>query len=361
MDEKAKTKEFLKKIISLPGISGHETAVSDVIAEEWRPYTDEVKVSPVGNLYGIKKGSETKSGRTGKRLMMAVHMDGIGMTVIKISGEILYFAPIGGFDPRILPGQRVAVHAGEGDIPGIIVQLAPHLLSEPFDGKPVPLDQLVIDTGLDSETVSRKIRVGDIISYATVPQDLPTDCIAGHSLDNRASVAAVTQCLSELQRFNHAWDVYAVGTVQEETAFLGGHTSPMDIKPDLAIAIDVTFATGPGASGWETAPLESGVVIGYGANLHPALFAEIKQLCQQLDIPHTLSPQPLMSGTDADPIQITGAGVPTILLSIPLRYMHTPVEIISMKDVMRTGHLMAEFIARLEPEFTEKIIWEDPQ
>ncbi len=361
MDEKEKIKDFLKRIISLPGISGYESAVSDVIAEEWQPLTDEVIVTPVGNLYGVKKGSDTKNNRPGKRVMMAVHMDAIGMTVAEIRGEMLYFAPIGGFDPRILPGQAVTVHAAGEDLPGIIVQLAPHLLSESFHGKPVPLDQLVIDTGLDSETVSEKIRVGDIISYANLPQDLPSDCIAGHSLDNRASVAAVTQCLRELQRFNHAWDVYAVGTVQEETNFFGGSTSPVDIKPDLAIAIDVTFASGPGASGWQTAPLESGVALGFGANLHPALFEEMKRLCEQLDIPFTLSPQPLMSGTDADPIQITQAGVPTILLSIPLRYMHTPVEIIALKDVMRTGHLLAEFIARLESDFTEKIIWEDAQ
>lgn len=359
MEEKTKIKDFLKEIISLPGISGYESSVSNAIAKTWEPLVDEVKISKIGNLYGVKNGSETKNGRQGKRLMMAVHMDGIGMVIEKISGEVLYFAPIGGFDPRILPGQFVIVHSQSGEIPGVVVQLAPNLLSEPFTGKPVPLDQLVIDTGLDSETVQEKIRVGDIVSYATLPQDLPVDCIAGHSLDNRASVAAVTQCLTELQRFNHCWDVYAVGTVQEETAFLGGHTSPFDIKPDLAIAIDVTFAKGPGADGWRTVALESGVAIGFGANLHPMLFNEIKQLCEQLDIPHTISPQPLMSGTDADPIQIAGAGVPTILLSIPLRYMHTPVEIISIKDVMRTGHLLAEFIARLTPDFTEKIRWED--
>ncbi len=108
--------------------------------------------------------------------MMAVHMDGIGMVIEKISGEVLYFAPIGGFDPRILPGQFVIVHSQSGEIPGVVVQLAPNLLSEPFTGKPVPLDQLVIDTGLDSETVQEKIRVGDIVSYATLPQDLPVDC-----------------------------------------------------------------------------------------------------------------------------------------------------------------------------------------
>lgn len=361
MEEKTKIKEFLCEIISLPGISGYETPVTNAIAKAWEPFVDEVKVSKIGNLYGIKRGSPSKDGKPNKRLMLAVHMDGIGMVIAKISGELLYFAPIGGFDPRILPGQFVNIHSQKGDFPGIIVQLAPNLLSESYEGKPVPLDQLVIDTGLEEKMVKETFRVGDIISYANLPQELPTDCIAGHSLDNRASVAAVTQCLTELQHMRHSWDVFAVGTTQEETAFLGGATSPFDILPDLAIVIDVTFAKGPGADGWRTVALESGVSIGYGANLHPMLFAEIKQLCEQLDIPYTLSPQPLMSGTDADPIQITGAGVPTILLSIPLRYMHTPVEIISIKDVMRTGHLMAEFIARLSPDFTEKIVWEDEQ
>ena len=358
MDEKTSLKEFLKSIISLPGISGYETAVSSAIAAKWKPLTDEIIVSPVGNLYGIKKGFLSKNRKPSKRIMMAVHMDGIGMVIERIEKDVLYFAPIGGFDPRILPGQEVIIHSRSGDIRGIIVQLAPHLLSEPFTGKPVPLNQLVIDTGLNAEELKETVQAGDTVSYANLPFEMPSDCIAGHSLDNRASVAAVTQCLTELQRFNHAWDVYAVGTTQEETVFLS-RTTVSDVKPDIAIAIDVTFAKGPGVDNYKGKPLESGPSIEFGANIHPVLFNQLKQLCEQLDIPYTLDPLPQMSGTDAHPIQTASGGVATCLLSIPLRYMHTPVEMISIKDVMRVGHLMAEYIARLDENSLDSIKWED--
>ncbi len=281
MEEKDYIASFLKEIIGLPGISGYETPVSNAIARHWQPLTDEIQRTGVGNLYGIRHGKGHRNGKKPRKVIMAAHMDGIGMIVERFSGEMLYFAPVGGFDPRILPGQQVTIHGANGDLPGIIVQLAPHLLSKPYDDKPLPLDELVIDTGLDEEALRAAVRVGDTISYATVPTDMPTDCISGHSLDNRASVAAITQCLKELERFEHEWDVYAVGTTQEETTFLS-HTVVEDIQPDIAIVIDVTFAEGPGADGWRTKPLASGPSIGFGANLHPVLYRSLTQLCDKL-------------------------------------------------------------------------------
>ena len=358
MEEKTFITDFLKQMVSQPGISGYETPVSKIIAEKWQPLTDEIQISPIGNLYALKKATRNQKRTEPKRVMMAVHMDGIGMMIERIAGDVMYFAPIGGFDPRILPGQRVTIHTEDGEIPGVIVQLAPHLMADPFDGKPVPLDQLVIDTGMTADEVSQKIQPGDTVSYANLPVDIPTDCLAGHNLDNRTSVAAVTQCLVELQRFNHSWDVYAVGTTQEETSFMSG-TTVNDVKPDIAIVIDVTFALGPGVDGYRGKALDSGPSIGFGANIHPALYKQLKALAEQLDIPYTLDPLPGMSGTDAVPIQTAFGGVPTCVISIPLRYMHTPVEVISIKDVMRVGHFMAEFIARLDDDSLEKLVWED--
>lgn len=357
MGQEPKLQDFLKELISLPGISGYETPVSQAIAAFWKNYSDEIRISNVGNLYGIKKGL-AKRGAKPRRIILAAHMDGIGMVVERIHGEMLYFAPIGGFDPRILPNQQVWIHTRTEAIPGVIVQLAPHLLSKPYTDKPVPLQELVIDTGLEAEELKTRVQVGDIVSYANLPIDLPGDCIAGHSLDNRASVAAVTQTLMELQRFNHSWDVVAVGTTQEETTFLS-HTVVNDLQPDLAIAIDVTFAAGPGVDGWRVKPLSSGPSIGFGSNFHPKLISELIAVCDALGIPYTKDWLPQRSGTDAEPIQNACGGVPTALISIPLRYMHTPIEVISMKDVLQVGHLMAEFIARLDENFMDKIVWED--
>lgn len=348
-------KEILKKLISLPGISGHEGIVTDAVRDAWRPYADEVKISKIGNVYARKKGCGTQN----RKVLIAVHMDGIGMIVHQIRGQFVSFAPIGGFDPRILPGQFVTIHTQEGDIPGLIAAPADTQTKAHDPKKPVPMNELLIDTGLDAETVRSKIQVGDTISYANLPAELPDECIAGHSLDNRASVAALTVCLQELQQLRHQWDVYAVGTVQEETSFLGGATAPYDIRPDVCIAVDVTFAKGPGSTDWRTVPLESGASLGFGMNIHPKLYEICKEICEDRHFPYTSNMLPGMSGTDGDPMQISTGGYPTMVISIPLRYMHTPVEVISMKDVTTVGRLLAALIAFMDDSFMDKLKWEE--
>lgn len=358
MEEKFNLKETLKKTISEAGVSGHEKPARDAIRDIWAPYVDRFEFSPLGNLYGIKEGERKNPDAPKRKIALAVHMDGIGMVVERISGEMLYFAPIGGFDPRILPGQEVIVHSAGGPIPGVIAQLASHLTSKPFIDRPVPLSDLVIDTGLGAAGVREKIQPGDVVSYANLPVEMGKDHVAGHSLDNRASVAAVTHCLRELRRMRHEFDVIAVGTVQEEVAYYSD-TLINDLRPDIAIAIDVTFASGPGADDYRTRPLGSGPSIGFGANIHPALAKRLCDLCEEIDMPFTKDPLPNMSGTDAVAIQTAVGGVMTGVVSIPLRYMHTPVEVITMKDVRRAGRLMAEFISRLSEELFSSLKWED--
>ena len=207
--------------------------------------------------------------------------------------------------------------------------------------------------------MARKVKVGDTISFATEATELSGGLVAGHSLDNRASVAALTLCLEELQSRNHLWDVWAVASVQEEVGAMGASTSSFKIHPDLAIAVDVTFASGPGASGWETFKLGSGPTLGWGAVNHPALFDQFKELAGKLEIPFSVEILPGRSGTDGDVVQVTTEGIPTLVVSIPIRYMHTPVEVIAVKDVQRTARLLAEFIAMLDEDFLDKIVWED--
>jgi tetrahedral aminopeptidase len=225
-------------------------------------------------------------------------------------------------------------------------------------GKPVKMEHLLVDTGLEPEEVRAQVRVGDLISFATPPTDLSGDALSGHSLDNRASVAAVTACLEELQRVRHAWDVYAVATVQEEESLMGGFTSPYEIRPQIAVAVDVTHAKGPGASDWRTVPLGKGFALDWGPNTHPALFDAFKELAERLDLPFSVEVYPAYSGTDAMGMQIVAEGIPTMVVSIPLRYMHTPVELVSYKDITRTGHLLAQFITGLELDFLNKLNYE---
>lgn len=350
-------KAFLKDLISLPGLSGFEEPARERIRAEWQPLVDELSISRLGSLHGLKRGS---GGEPRKRILLAGHMDAIGMIVTKIVDGWLCFTEIGGIDARILPGQQVTVH-GRRDLPAVVVQPPAHLLPEDLSPRQsVDMKYLFVDTGLLPEEVNQLVRVGDLISFAQPPLDLGSDALAGHSLDNRASVAVLTACLKKLQPVNHSWDVWTVATVQEEITLGGAYTSPFDIRPDLAVAIDVTFAKGPGGpSDYRTFPLGKGATIGWGVNIHPAFFRALKETAERLDIPFQTEIMPAHSGTDAFAMQVVAEGVPTAVIGIPLRYMHTPVEMVSMKDIQRAGHLLAEFIAALQPEFMDTLKWDE--
>lgn len=346
---------FLKKIISLPGLSAYEEPVRKVIADEWSPWVDEMRTSRLGSLYGIRIGSATEPR---PRILLAAHMDAIGLMTTIVREGFIYFTEVGGVDPRILPGQKVIVH-GRRDLPGIIGQPSARLLPTTVGKKSVPMEHLLVDVGLSLEETTKLVRPGDLISFAQQPIELTDNTIAGHTLDNRASIAALSVCLSELSNIRHAWDVWAVATVQEEETLGGAFTAPFDANPDIAVAIDVTFAKGPGASDYRAVPFGKGISLGWGPNTHPAIFEVFKKIAERLDIPFHTEVYPAYSGTDAMGLQITGAGVPSMVISIPLRYMHTPVELVSLKDIQRAGHILAQFIANLETSFTEKILWED--
>jgi endoglucanase len=347
---------FLKRMISLSGLSGQEGPIREVIADAWRPLVDELDVSRLGSLHGLRRGQGDSAARR-LSIMIATHMDGIGLMVTDIHQGLLHITGVGGVDPRILPGQLVTVHARR-DLPAVVVQPPDRLLPAEARGKPVEIKYLLVDTGLLPEEVASLVRPGDLVSFAQPPLELAGESIAGHTLDNRASVAALTYALHELQHVRHTWDVWAVATVQEEVVLGGGYTSTFALRPDIAVAVDVTFARGPGASDYRTHPFGKGVPLGWGANIHPALYRSFKELAESLDIPSRMDVMPGNSGTDAVATQVTAEGIPSMVISIPLRYMHTPVEIVQIKDIRRVGQLLAAFIARLEPDYLDTIRWE---
>jgi len=347
--------QFLTELISAPGLSGYEKPVSDLIERAWQPLTDEIHHSRLGSLHALKRGGGPEPRPS---LLFATHMDAIGLMVTGISEEFLHVTEIGGLDPRVLPGQIVTVH-GREDLPGVIVQPPAHLLPSGHHSGPIPLEHLLVDTGQTSRDLSRKVRVGDLISFAQPPIQMDGELLAGHSLDNRASVAALTSCLEVLQNRSTLWDVWAVATTQEEETMGGASTSAFQIRPSLAVAIDVTFGASPGSPNHLTFPMGKGPVLGWGPNIHPGLHKAFKELADRLEIPYKIEIMPRHSGTDAYGLQGVAEGVPTMVLSIPLRYMHTPVEMISMKDINRAGRLLAEFAAGLEIDFMEKLVWDD--
>ena len=351
---------FLKSLISVSGLSGFEAPVASLIEQRWRPLVDEIRISRVGSVHGLKKGTQSSSDQKHHpSIMIATHMDAIGMMVTQITEGFLRITHVGGIDVRVLPGAQVTVHASSGEeLPAVIAMPSTRLLPENAGDGVLEINYLLVDTGLTPREVNRKVRVGDLVSFANEPLELAGEVISGHTLDNRASVAALTVCLEELQGKPHLWDVWAVATVQEEVSYLGGYSSAFELRPQIAIAVDGTFAKGPGANGWQTFPLGKGVGLCMGPNMHPFLHKKLRELAERLEVPWFLDVTPAHSGTDAYPMQTTAEGIPTALIEFPIRYMHTPVESVSVKDIQRAGRLLAAFIGSLELDFVEKIVWE---
>lgn len=349
---------FLKSLISVAGVSGHEAPVADLIKKQWTPLVDEISLSRLGSVHGLKRGSAKKSSKPS--VLIATHMDAIGLMVSRIVDGFLYITNIGGIDPRVLPGTPVTVHAtGSGeDLYGVIVMPPANLLPDGEGSGVVALKYLLVDTGLAPGDVAKQVHIGDRVSFGTEPVEMSGGCVSGHTLDNRASVAALTICLEELQSKSHSWDVWALASVQEETNFGGATTSAFQIRPTIAIAVDMTFGKGAGANGYQTFPIGKGVTLGIGPSIHPFLYKRFKEVAERIEIPVADDLMPEYSSTDADALQLTAEGIPTMVLSIPERYMHTAVELVAVKDIQRAGRLLAEFIASLEADFIEKIIWD---
>lgn len=348
-------KSILMDYLKTAGISGHENPIREVIKQKWAPWVDEFSITPLGSLHGKKKGLGSNPAN---KIMIAAHMDVIGFIVNRIENDFIYFSAVGGFDPRILPGQAVTI-SGSRDVPGIIAQPPDALLPPEYKSHPIPLEWLVIDTGLDGQELESLVKIGDPITFADPPIELGEELISGHGLDNRASVTALTICMEELTHKKHVWDVIAAATTSEELTLGGAYTSSFQEKPAMAIALDVTFAKNLGLDEYNTFPLGKGLPLGFGPNLHPYLYKKMKDLCMELDIPFHTEIMPGHSGTDAYAIQVSNDGIPAMMISIPLRYMHTPVETVHIKDITRAGHLLAEWVCRLDEGFIDQITWDD--
>jgi tetrahedral aminopeptidase len=370
---------FLKDLISAPGISGYEDPAAKIIADKWKPLVDALSRGKLGSLHGQRHGTAPwPSPRTRKEprpsVMVATHMDSIGLMVTGIKDGFLRITQVGGVDARVLPGTPVTVFTtGKNDggtgatgahlngsvpLPGVVVKPPANLLPEDKREGSVPLENLFIDTGLLPGRTSELVRVGDVVSFAQAPVELSGETLSGHSLDNRASVAALTVCLEELQSRPHSWDVWAVASSLEEVGAMGAAGSAFELRPSVALVVDVTFAKGPGTTDWDAFPLGKGPTIVMGPNMHPALFKSMKELAEKLEIPYALEYAPTHTGTDGMATQMAAEGIPTLLIGIPLRYMHTAVEVVAIKDIQRAGRLLAEFIAGLGPDFMEQIVWD---
>lgn len=351
------TYELLKKLSEAPGPTGNERGAAAVIEEIWRPLVDQVIADRMGSLVGIKRGAGPDE-RPRPSVLLAAHQDELGLMVSRIvereGSGFLRVTELGGVDRRQLMGQTAVVH-GLRPLTGVLGTLPDAYLPAKKRGQTITWDELVLDVGLPAGELRKLVSVGDFITFRQPLRKLQNGRVTGKALDNRASVAAVTICLEQLRERRHSWDVIAVATAQEEETYLGAFTSAYSQRPDAAIVIDVCHAKGPGASESELAELGGGPVLDIGIHVHPGLNKALRDAAKAIEMTVQTGTHDVGSGTDAYAIQISRKGIPTGLMSIPLRYMHTMVETADLSDVERAGRLLAETIARLDDGFLSGI------
>jgi endoglucanase len=345
--------EVLRSLLTAPGPSGYEREAARVFADAARAFTSEVTTDVMGTTVARVKGKGE-----GPLLAVVGHIDEIGLLVSHIDDKgFLWFIGVGGWDPVILVGQRVELLTKEGRIPGVVGKKPIHLLQDDERKKVPELKSLHIDIGAkDAEEAKRMVRIGDVAVIAGEPVEFPNDRVVSRSMDNRLGAYVAYESARLVAEAGGApGDVAAVAAVQEEINLGGAATTAFSLQPDVAIVVDVTFATdAPGVEPKTIgeSPFGSGAAIGRGSTLHPAVFDRLVEAAEGAGIPYTISPSARYTGTDADAIHLARAGIPTGVVSIPLRYMHSPVEMVQLDDVQNVAKLVAEFAKRLDPTTT---------
>ncbi len=336
--------ENLEKLSNACGVTGRENEVKDLMIELLKPYADEIQVDKMENVIAIKKGNAKAP-----KIMLAAHMDEVGLMVKTITKDgFLQFSKMGGIDDRILPAQKVAVYTKKGIYPGIIGSKPPHIQKEEERKKIITYDDLFIDVGAENkeDATSLGISIGDPVAFDIKYVKLGKDAVIGKAFDNRAGCITMIETLKRLKQTECT--VCAVGTVQEEVGLRGAATAAFGVDPDLAIALDVTIAGDvPGVREFDTS-----VKIGKGPALtisdsglitHPKVLRWLIETAEKEKIPFQIE-SGLLGSTDAARISITRQGIPSGNVSIATRYIHSPVGMLSLKDIENAAKLTAAAI-----------------
>lgn len=343
-------KELLAELINIPGVSGYEEEVAKRVAMEFSKYCDEVNTDSFYNVYGIKRGNTTDSS---PKVMLAAHMDEIALMVKDIDDNgFLRFTNIGGVDQRVLLTQEVIVH-GKEKLLGIVASKPPHILEANETQKAIKMQDMSIDIGMNVDKVKKLVHIGDLITFNSPLVSMQGDMVNGKSIDDRAGVVMLVEVMKELEHLRYQAEVYSVATVQEEVGTRGAIISTYKVEPDIGIAIDVTHGDTPDASKEDTHPMDKGIVVCMGPNMHPGLTEKLIGLAKEYGIECQIGVTARPTGTDARSIQISRSGVPTILIEIPLRYMHTTVETLNLDHIKKGARLIALFIASLKEGWQE--------
>lgn len=340
---------FLKELVNAPSPSGFEQPAQRVIRDYLSPYADEIRVDVMGNLLA------TLNPEGKPRLMLAGHCDEIGLMVRYITDEgFVHFAPIGGVDPQLLTGQKVHVHGRNGISLGVIGKKAIHLMEAEERKKVLEFHQQWVDIGAKNrEDAESRIAIGDPITFATEFELLNGDLAVARSFDDKMGSFICAEALRLAKEKGVTACLIVASTVQEEIGLRGAHTSAYSMEPDAAIAVDVGHSTDYPDSDKKRVgdvKLGKGPVLHRGANINPVVATRLDAAARQAGVSYQITAIPGGSGTDAWAMQVARGGVATGVVSVPLRYMHTPIEVIHLADIEASANLLAQFAADLTPE-----------
>ncbi len=329
-------KKDLRVLCTAEGVGG-QTAITDAAVQLLQPLVDEVEVDVMGNVLGLRRAESADA----PTLMLEAHLDEIGFLVTHIDDNgFVYTAAVGGIDKRVITAQPVIVF---GDKPyyGVFCSTPPHLSGK--DGELLDIGKCGIDLGLTAEEAKKAIPLGSRVSYAPRYEELGENVVSAKALDDRAGVAAILHCLRKIEG-KPAVNIAVAFCVQEELGCRGVTPAVRKLQPDAAIVTDVSFALTPDADSRKCGKLGKGVMIGISPILSTSMTDRLFDLAKANDIPYQYEVMGGATGTDADRVTVSLMGIPTALLSIPQRYMHTPVETVDVRDIASVGDLMAAYI-----------------
>lgn len=329
-------KRGLKRLCGKVGVSGNEFPASNAAAELLRKYAEDVSVDAFGNVTGF-----VRSGREGaKTLMLDAHIDQVGLIVTHIDeAGFLSVGECGSIDVKTLLAQSVTVH-GKRDIKGVVSTLPPHIQK---DSKAPEIDNIHIDVGMTKEEAVQTVSLGDRITVNSEFRELGDTTVSAAAIDDRSGVCAILAALDMLERRRLEFDLAVCFSAQEETGERGAKQAAFRIQPDECIAVDVSFGRTPDSEPKDTSELGSGVMIGFSAALDKNMSNSLRALAVKNDIQFTCEVMPTSTGTNADAVGVAGKGVKCCTLSFPIRYMHTPVECVNIKDIETTARLICEY------------------
>ena len=331
-------KQLLFDLCRIGGVSGSEEPVAEFCAERLSAFAD-TAIDKNGNVIATLGNKNAD-----KTILLDAHLDRIGFIVTSINDKgFVKAAACGGIDARVL-SDAVLVSSGENPIKGVVCCMPPHL-SDGGEDKAVPIDKLWIDFGLPYEKVAEKIKIGDALTFYSEPRELLNNRITSPALDDRCGIAALIKCAELISKKELSYKVVILLSVQEETYGTGAKTGAYQINADEAIAVDVSFAAQPDVSGqYAGIELAKGPMICISPVLSKKMSEKLISVAREKNIPFQYEPISGTTGTNADHISVTRSGVSSAVVSIPQRYMHTPVEVIDISDVENTAALLAEYI-----------------